>query len=750
MGWRSLWTGLLSLLVLWSEGGPARGARPCSIIVNFGPYPSAEQAASSEGRVNWRDLDVSDDTICTEAFAACELQRYLQKMTGQEFPLLDDDEAPPPGDLILIGGPTSNKAARTLAPLLGIRRTDLQGLGPEGYLLQSAPLQGRRALLIAGGSRVGTLYGVYDFLHRLGVRWYAPGEANEEVPRRPWDGLPELDIREEPAFLLRGFHAWEDRGDEDFLLWMARNRLNYWCVEQSQKPLLHKVGILLAGGGHILTFRYLNPKAPYPYDHPLFIGDEGKPQDPYPLSPDYRSDANKDGVLSYFEAHPEWYGLHGGKRSDNIRGDGGDNFCTSNEGALREWMKNAIADLAEGNYRDADIINAWTLDGGRWCECPSCIALGTPTDRNLLLVHRFAQEIKKAQAEGRVQRRVRLLFLVYADVLAPPTRPLPKDFDYEMCIATFFPIVRCYVHTLDDPRCPTNSRYHQALHKWAFDPDRHYRGQICIGEYYNVSGYKCLPLCLMTTMRHDIPYYHRLGARYFHYMHVTTCNWGNKALTNWQMARQLWDPQTDCEALWRDYFEGRYGPAGPLMRRFYEGLERMLSNVSELKYGLARRLNAGAPDLFPTAHLRYDLKDPREKTGPTLVEILEYAARCWEILGRVKAMPLPERIARRVEEDERLFTYGERTVKFYDALCRVHFALQRGNRPQAQKALEEARALAELLRADTTSTQFSSSHANAPNALVASFAADALERFAGWIEKLPQEGGKYRGGKDDE
>ena len=37
------------------------------------------------------------------------------------------------------------------------------------------------------------------------------------------------------------------------------------------------------------------------------------------------------------------------------------------------------------------------------------------------------------------------------------------------------------------------------------------------------------------------------------------------------------------------------------MRRFYESLEQMLSNVSELKYGLARRLDRGVADLFPDA-----------------------------------------------------------------------------------------------------------------------------------------------------
>lgn len=722
--------------VLWALALLTWPARAATIVVNVGPYGSAQEAATDEGSVNWRDADLTDDVICTECFAATELQHYLRQMTGrdEDFAIVDDDVAQRSGDLLIVGGPQSNALADQLGARFGVAQDDLEGLGPEGYVVKSGVGDGRRVTLLAGGGRVGTLYGVYDLLHRLGVRWYAPGEINEEVPARKLRRLPGFDVREQPGFFTRGFHAWEDRGDTEFLLWMARNRLNYWCVQQTGKPLLHKLGIMLAGGGHVLTDYYLGPRRQYPYDHPLFDGDDDLPRDPYPFSAEYGGDANSDGKLSYFEAHPEWYALRGGKRSDNIRGGAGDNFCTSNRHAVAEWTKNAVDDLADGRYRDADVINAWMLDVGKWCECSDCRALGTPTDRNILFVHRYAQAIKRAQADGRLNRPIRLLFLAYADVLEPPGRPLPGDFDYEMCIATYFPIVRCYVHRFDAPDCSRNGRYNQHLLGWATEPGRHYRGQVCIGEYYNVSGYKCLPICYMSTMRTDIPYYYSRGARHFHYMHCTTGNWGNKALTNWQMARQLWDPSTDCRLLWRDYFAGRYGPVRRQMRVFYRNLEQMLCNVSELKYGLARRLDRGAEDLFPTTHLKYESTRFEADDGPDLLEALASAARCRETINRVTGMDLPPRIAHRVAEDERLFTYGERTLRFYDALCRTYSLIRQGEQVQAKRSLEEAQALAELLEADTRSTKLSSSHANAANALVASYASGALPRLTDMLD----------------
>ena len=205
------------------------------------------------------------------------------------------------------------------------------------------------------------------------------------------------------------------------------------------------------------------------------------------------------------------------------------------------------------------------LDMGGWCECPRCKALGTPTDRNLLVVYRLDQEIKRAQREGKLNRPIAIRFLAYADVVEPPTRPLPADFDYHTCTATFFPISHCYVHRFDDPACSPNATYQRQLCGWLVNPKRYYRGQVCIGEYYNVSRYKSIPACYMQAMAHDIPYYYRQGARQFHYMHVTTGHWGTKSLTNYQMARQLWDVNTGCETLWADYFR-RYGAAAATMR----------------------------------------------------------------------------------------------------------------------------------------------------------------------------------------
>lgn len=734
-----MWT-FIAVVTLVATTHAVRIARSeTTIVVNIGSHPSAAAASQSEAGVNWLDADRGDDTICTESFAAVELQRYLRRTTGRaEDFIITDDDAKPEGELILVGGHASNATSRRLSAAMGIDDEQLTHLGPQGYRIKTAQADGRRVTMVAGGSRVGTLYGVYDLLHRMGCRWFGPDAFQEEIPSAAWN--PAFDVTERPSFTTRGFYIYEERGTPEFWQWMARNRLNDWCIQVKNPALLRKLGFQFCCGSHDAQWRFFSPADPYPYNHPRFDGDNDKPPDPYPVSVQYQGDADKDGRLSRFEAHPEWYPLSGGKRIPGIRKTGdGTNFCSSNAEANAEFMKNYVRALIDGIYRGADTVNFWVLDGGQWCECPKCKELGPPTDRNLLLVRRLDQEVKKAQREGRLHRPISIRFLVYADVLAPPTRPLPTDFDYQTCTATFYPISRCFVHTFDHPTCPRNVAYQKHLHGWAIDPNRHYRGQLVIGEYYNVSRFKSLPICFMHTMANDIPYYHKVGARCFQYMHVTTAHWGNKSLTNYQMARQTWDKDTDCEALWRDFFARRYGPAAEPMRQFYESLEKMLSNVEPLKgwsNNLASRLNAGAKDLFNESHLRYRREPGVECDAPTLVEMIEAGKACRALISKAMAIPVPERIKARIAEDERMFTYGERTLAYFDACCQAFELGRAGKLDEARGHWAEAKKVAELLRQDTWSPALAFNHdepfeLNAFNSTYATGALTHLEKLLG-------------------
>jgi hypothetical protein len=633
--------------------------------------------------------------------------------------------------------------ARQLAPGLGVDASELAAPGSEGYRIKTATIGGRRITLAAGGGRAGTLYAAYDLLHRMGCRWFGPNDFDEEMPHAQWQ--PDFDVTERPAFANRGFYIEQKRGNAKFWLWMARNRLNYWSLPVDNQPFVRKLGLRLACGMHDAQYLFINPATSYPYSHSRFSGDQPNPPDPYPVSSDYRGDANKDGKLSCFEAHPEWFPWVGGRRVPGIEQNSNTNFCTSNADALAEFTKNYVQALTDGIYRGADVVNFWTLDGGKWCECPSCKAQGNPTDRFLRMVYRFDRQVKLASREGRLRRPIAIRFLTYADVVDPPTVPLPEDFDYGTCSATLYPMSRCYVHDIDDPCCPRNAKYQQLLYGWMSDPRRHYRGQLEIGEYYNVSRYEALPICFMHSMAHDIPYYHLVGARSFQYMHLPVVNWGNKSLTNYQMARQLWDVGADCESLWTDYFLRRYGQGADVMRRFYESLEQMLSNIEPLKgwsSTFPAKLDEGAKDLFTDQHLHYRRELGAQRNAPTLVEMVEHGRTCRQLLQQAQALPLPERIKARIAEDERMFTYGQRTLSYYDDCVRAFELGRAGRFEEARRHFTRAKQVAQLLRQDALSPALAAApdetvYCNAKDAFQATYATRALDHLAELLDPPP-------------
>ncbi|MEA3402847.1 MAG: DUF4838 domain-containing protein [Armatimonadota bacterium] len=719
----------LVVLSLLMAGCHVAGAELATIQLDLGDYASADAASAAEAEIDWADADRVDDARCTLAFAALELQEHLQRLFAEAegaqglFPIRDLT-AEAAAARIVLACPELRPPPDVLERV-GLAGGSLAELGPQAFRLKSAG----DVLLIYGGGRRGALYGVYELLERLGVRWFGPEPHDTHIPRLRWQGLPELDLRDEPAFVTRGFWAWEDRGNPGFFDWMARNRLNFWTAAEDNAPALKKRGLMLTCGGHLHQSRFLNPRDPYPYDYSDFAGDDG-PADPYPHG-DYRGDVNEDGVLSYSEAHPEWYGLRDGERSFNIHGDGGDNYCTSNPHATAELMKNIVHALSVGQWRNADSINFWMLDGGRWCQCEKCKALGTPTDRNLLLVHRLRQEIEQAQEDGRLHRNVRIFFLAYADVVAPPTRPLPEGFDYENCIATFFPIGRCYVHTLDDPACTEyNSRYEKLLHGWATEQQRHYRGQICVGEYYNISGFKCLPINFFQTMPHDVRHYHERGARHMHYMHCITRKLGTRALTNWLFARLLWDPEQDEEALLADYLQGRYGPVAGEMREVHADLHTALSNATELKYRLSRRISGGAEDLFSNRHMSYEPSQPETNDGPDFLEMLQAAeAASSRVRSALETEDLPPPVEQRLREDLQPIEYARALLHFYDEVITTMWLQRDGQQERARERFAEAAVWQDALEAVVEPVAHSSSHASAANGFQASYISQAWHRL---------------------
>jgi len=702
---------------------------PSLIRVDLGPYSCPEQAAGAHDTIDWSGADPERTNACTEAFAALELRHYLNELAdGTQrdlYPVLPLSEPLGPEGLILsnLSRPHRPAAVDSLIRSMELERR----LGRSGSF---ALVPAEKQFFIIGRDRIGTLYGAYHLLHLLGMRWYAPGADGEAISRHRVLRPPGSPVIRAPAFATRGFWAWEDRADEPFYLWMARNGLNLWTIAARQHGLLHKLGILLTAGGHLHFQRFLDPEAPYPYDHPLNTEDDDKPEDPYRASEEeYRGDKNGDGRLSYFEAHPEWYGLVKGRR-ETFSGDFGTNICTSNRGAVDELCRNLVDELAHGEWRDATLLNFWPLDHGRWCECERCTALGEPTDRLLRLAHQVRSSILKAVQDRVLQHDVEVIFPIYQETLAPPTRPLPENFD---CIGTLFPIRRCYAHPLDAPECTEyNGPIWDQITQWSSDPQRLYRGELFMGEYYNVMAIASLPVLLTQIMSHDIPLYFRLGIRHCHYMHVYTRDLGMKRINNYLFARLLWDPETDVNAVMDEYFDFFYGSAAPQMARLYRKFEFAMSSITQWKHSrrsLASRINGPHFPLFITRHLQLTESHPENNDAVDLEQSVRALRECRMILRAVLKNPDSERLKRRLIEDDVNLRYASNTAALYYHFSGMLMAFRKGDINGAREQYRLTLPHAARLRAETRIVASASSHANSKNGLEASRIAGTYRRW---------------------
>jgi hypothetical protein len=156
-------------------------------------------------------------------FAAEELKRFLDRVTGAEFAIVW--AVPKATPAIVLGEDLAKQAGVSID---GLTRDGyvLKTIGQRLYVAGKDDRGGRSKILFSvfdgplpdnasGTDRVrawgdlawdferGTLHGAYDLLERLGVRWFFPGDAGMVVPKTGDIALPALDVREEPHFLLR-------------------------------------------------------------------------------------------------------------------------------------------------------------------------------------------------------------------------------------------------------------------------------------------------------------------------------------------------------------------------------------------------------------------------------------------------------------------------------------------------------------------------------------------------------------------
>ncbi|MEI6420930.1 MAG: DUF4838 domain-containing protein, partial [Lentisphaerota bacterium] len=464
-----------------------------------------------------------------ETFAVKELRDYLQKITGQEIPVVAPDSKPT-GPAIIVGSHPLNQD-------LGADK-----LGPEEYVIDVSKdfvriAGGRKTVTDAKGNMFvqerGTLYGVYEFLETLGVRWYRPEEWGEHVPKLQTINLPTGIKTYRPSYKYRyginGYRQWKDQTQEQSAmgkLWATRNRQNTSMYSGPE-----------FGGYYSVEFQ-----------HSYFF---------------------RIPKLRYFATHPEYFALINGKRSNDINAQ----LCLSNPDVQRLFVESIVAQ-AKANPQ-FEVVSVEPNDSSSlWCQCDGCTALDDPKllspSGGVSMANRvctFNNIIALKVAEQAPD--VKIGWLAYDQHTEVPTRVTKLEPNTMVQATAYAGGYSDYSRNLDDPNSKQNSRFLKIIEGYGK------LTQIMTHEYF--SGYGWFgPMPIVHTMVDRLRAYRHLNVKGVYSQ--TDAHWGPLGLDLYMYTKLLWNPDLDVASELNLYCSNYYGPAATMMKTYHETLEAAATN----------------------------------------------------------------------------------------------------------------------------------------------------------------------------
>jgi hypothetical protein len=491
---------LVSCLVLACAAGVTGAAEPTPARVVIATGDKAQYA-----------INLPADASEARRYAASELAKYLERLSGAKF----DVQASPAAPKQFVFEPGAK---------LGIE------LGGDVY---AVALRGDR-LVLAGDTDRAILFAVYDVLERLGCRWLAPqfdfyrGEA-EVVP-----SVPELVLQlekpvviERPDFPIRKLDVEEGRSHttenlKQLVEWAPKLRYNTLMVPRDY-----------GGRGRVTWDQWRDAIAPEAKKRGLIIEVGGHGYE------NFINAKMHDGKL--FDEHPEWFGKDDtGKRSKAQKRV----FCTSNPHAV-DFVTRGVLDYLN-SHPEIDVFQLWPPDGADWCTCDACKALGEAQDRQALLVNHIQAAVEKAKPG------VRLEIIAYSKALQPPTR-VKLD---PRILVDYCPINQSFEVPINDPSSTRNADYVRALTAWR----ERFPGDIGLYSYYRKYAWKSLPAFIPHYMQADLQFYHSLKPPLAAVMiYGEPGDWGTYELNHIALGRLGWDTDVNMDVIVKAYCAARYG-----------------------------------------------------------------------------------------------------------------------------------------------------------------------------------------------
>jgi hypothetical protein len=363
-------------------------------------------------------------------------------------------------------------------------------------------------LLLTGGPGRGVLNAVYALLEEdIGCRWY----TNDSIvlPKSPTLKVSPVARTYAPKLMLRDpFYFASFDGT-----WSLRNRTNAPDANVPEEA-----------GGHV--------------DYGgLFV----------------HTHASLLPADNYFKDHPEYFAQDAaGKRYPN-------QLCPTNPDTIRIVTENVLAILKK--HPETEIVSVSKNDsaGDQICHCERCRKLrteegGTDAANQLFLVNQVAEAVEKQYPNVLVDT------LAYLETIRPPKTIRPrKNVVVRVCNDTVGAWGRPFTPARQLPVADIVKQW-AAIHV-----------KLSVWDYNVNFSHFLAPMPNMDVIADNIRFWvdnHAIGL-------LTQGGYQSTSerdeMRSWVIAKLMWDPSRDVDALVNDFIEGHYGNAAPMLKE-YEAL----------------------------------------------------------------------------------------------------------------------------------------------------------------------------------
>ncbi len=479
---------------------------------------------------NLHQIAVSENPSKFEKLAANELQYFLNKIGENKYNIVPEKLADAK-NIIYLG---QTKFAK-------INGINFDSLEKEEWVLKTIG----NKLVVSGGRPVGTLYGVFALLEKLGC-YFLTLDQNV-IPKIKHLKIPLLNERRKPFFTGRNIYdsypsMLRKRGIPEDIYWRfrLRSRAN---GSQGRRP-----GIIYNGDMFRLSnslsnfhnfFQYVSPK-------------------------------------KYFKSHPEYFNMNkNGKRF--IKLPQGSQLCFTNPDvvkitteSLRKFIRRDRKSLPKSEWPIIYDISA--MDGTKFmCLCPKCKEITTKEGSAAGLVLRYINAVAKAIANEYPEIMIRTFAYSSAELAPQITRPAPNVI-----------VQYCDIYTKSDCYRPLTTVFNKKQLKKIKDWGK-LNSKLALWDYWNMgmSSYfnPPRPEVIIDSIQPDFKLFGRMGIiSLFLEAEKNFITPQNFIDLEYFIAYQLMvDPKRDVEKLINIYMNNYYGKAAPLMKQY---LQMLRSGVS--------------------------------------------------------------------------------------------------------------------------------------------------------------------------